>query len=175
MRANRRVLLCCTNCHEIFSRAKGDAKKSKGSYCSARCQAIYRTGFKYVRLACETCLTMFEKVAAQARRCTHHFCSTRCYWATVDRVALGRLGSAAPRTKSTSAYVRFRRSQAGGAARARSLSKERLREIALLGVAARRARGSISKPFSVAPSDSARLRRGLQFLGPLITNLKGTR
>lgn len=171
MRRAKRVVLICRHCDDVFSRVKSDAKKSKGSFCSPRCQALYRHGFKFAVVACETCLQPFQKVATHVRRCAHHYCSRPCYHATVDRAALGRLGSAAPRSREPSPYVRFRRSQAGGLQRGRQLSKERLHEIAMLGVAARKAKGITAKPFSTPPSESRRLRIGLQFLGPLLTRV----
>lgn len=95
-------------------------------------------------LACEApgCMEIFTRLASEARRRCRHFCGRGCYMAVVDRVALGRAAAAAPVLRPAPPLVRYLRSQKGGQARARNLSPERLREIALLGVAARQAKGS---------------------------------
>lgn len=160
-----RIALVCRQCDEIFTRVLYDHLRAKGSFCSKRCAGEFLAGAPVTPLYCETCFQPFLKRTALLKRSRQHFCSRTCYHVSVDRLELGRLGGTASRLVPRSEIDKFRRSSAGGKARSR-IGPARLREIALLGVAARRVKGY------VIPRRGERLprkvQRGLQFVGPLL-------
>lgn len=91
-------------------------------------------------VACERCGSEFWKRFVEVYRSRHCFCSRACYFACVDHTKLGRAGAVALNKRLPTAEQRFARSHKGGVIRAQKLSKERLHEIGMLGVAARMAR-----------------------------------
>lgn len=90
-----------------------------------------------VDCVCEGCSTPFRKIATEFAKRRHHYCNTACYMLNVDHRALGILGGKAP--KVIAPEVARARSRKGGLARARNLTPERMREIALAGVRSRQA------------------------------------
>lgn len=95
-----------------------------------------------VKVVCAGCAAWFLLLPGEARkRHGRLFCGRPCAIAHTDFRAMGRLSARSPR-RDVSQEAKERRSSLGGRARARSLSPERLREIAMLGVKARQARAS---------------------------------
>ncbi|HEX6992396.1 MAG TPA: hypothetical protein VF151_10940 [Gemmatimonadales bacterium] len=105
-----------------------------------------------VRIACDGCGVEFDRIASEYRRYASHYCTRACQAANQER-AWTRKRRASPQIH---AEVKFARAQLGGLARAARLSRERLSEIAQLGVAARRA----------AREEAERMRRS--WLGPVV-------
>lgn len=170
MSGGRRICLICSTCDEIFTRRVVDYVRTKGqSFCGRPCHAAsLRTGRTMAEVVCWGCNAPFKKLASEMRRPRHrrNFCTAACYMDKVDRRALAAAGASAPRTPPPPA-VRFLRSQKGGLARARNLTRRQLRRIAMQGVAARVAQGR----FSRGPSRSIEARKiqaGLHFVGPLL-------
>lgn len=165
-RRGRKVELVCDHCSLAFIRVAIEAGRSKDgrSFCSRVCSGAARRGRAMVSLFCECCFRPFERAKHVAARHEHHYCGRDCFLACVDRVALGRAGGAAARPASPA--MRFLRSQAAGFARARNLTPERMREIALMGVAARRA--ARERDGRLPRMRSAKFTRGRSFLGPLL-------
>ncbi len=164
MNGGVRIALACDRCDEIFTRRSIDAARSRRQFCSRACLAdTMRTGRTRVEVVCCGCLSPFMKIATEMRRrgSLKNYCSAKCYHAHVDRARLGRLGGSVP--KYVPAAQRFLRSQKAGLARARNLTRQELRAIALKGVAARMANRTERRGL-----DAPRIRSGLQFTGPLL-------
>lgn len=170
MSHGRRVPLACVHCDEVFTRRLVDLGRGlKGPFCSKACHASsMRTGRRMLEVVCSGCGVGFRKLPSEAKRTgrRRHYCSVPCYLANVDHAALARAGAAAPSRRPVPAAARFLRAQKAGLARARNLSPERLREIALLGVAARLAKRATRGPYRAISRRKVRV--GLQFVGPLL-------
>lgn len=170
----RRVAAVCSQCDEIFTRRVVDFGRGKVTFCGRRCHGdALRTGRRRVPVPCNGCGITFMKLPAQVnhRGSTKNFCTQRCYLSQVDRQALGRAGSRAPK-KPVPIAARFLRAQRAGIARARNLSPERLREIAMMGVAARVAKNGQRRPYRTADVRD-RITVGLEWVGPLLTRQGG--
>lgn len=133
----------CEQCGVTFTRRLWDLQRAPRHYCSPACRnAAFRTGVTMAAVGCAGCGTVFLKRLSSVRRVRYgkpvkaHYCTTTCYRASIDYAALGRAGATAPGRYHDPAKLR-ERSRKGGLARAARLSKERLREIAMLGVKAR--------------------------------------
>lgn len=107
-----------------------------------------------MRIACDGCGLEFDRIASEYRRYASHYCGRACQsehqersWTAKRRASPAGIPEA----------VKFARAQKGGKARAASLSRERLSEIAKLGVAGRRS----------AREELQRQRRS--WFGPVIT------
>lgn len=132
------AVCCLESCGRTFERRIYDIGRGERTFCSIACRSLgARRGRTLTMVPCDGCGTIFGKRPVDVQRCKRHFCSHACYLANVDRSLLGRIGGAAPHAYDP-AVLRARSSK-GGRSRAQRLSKERLREIAMLGVAARRA------------------------------------
>lgn len=166
MSYGRRVAEVCEQCAEIFTRRVVDAGRCARVFCSKACHASsMRTGRRMVEVSCSGCGVLFKKLPSEVARSSRHYCTPACYHAHVDRSALGRLGAAAgPRHVPLAA--RFYRAQQAGLARARNLSPARLREIAMMGVAARLAKKATRGPYRRV--DRREITAGLEWVGPLL-------
>lgn len=119
----------------------------------------------FVEVACSGCGRAFQKLAAEVKRCVRHYCSPGCYRAHVDYRALGSAGARAPYRRLPSEEARRARSRLAGLSRARNLSPERLREIALAGVRGRMEKVSPERQRAIAKENGAKRRFGPAVLG----------
>lgn len=138
--------------------------------CSTACRdAKARTGRTMVAVSCAGCGAPFQKIASEVDRSSardgKHYCGMPCYLAHVDHAMLGRIGARAPRHVDPA--LAQARSRKGGLARAANLTPERRREIAMIGVRAKRAagkeaerRGALHRRFGKAVALGVRLGRG---------------
>lgn len=137
-RRHRLVDATCCQCGAGFQRAPCDLRRSGRHFCSIACRtAGLRRPVSMGSYTCAGCETVFQRPDWGSRRRQKTYCSRDCYWASVDRAALGRRGGSQKDRRPTDPAVLADRARRGGLARARNLSPERLREIAMLGVAAR--------------------------------------
>ncbi len=139
--------VCCNPaCERVFQRRACDLTRTHPDrvYCSRMCKAYMQcTGRTMWQLVCprDGCGRSFWRQASVARQAEVNYCSAECYHLAVDRVALGRKGGAVAHL-FTSPEVKRERSRKAGLARAAKCSPEKLREIAMKGVAARKAAGA---------------------------------
>lgn len=160
---HHRVALACERCDEIFTRRLRDALRAKGCYCSKGCQG--GRGRTMVPVTCAGCGKPYRKIRSEVLRCNRNFCSRPCYQGSIDMKALERRSREVQRTPAPAA-ARFLRAQAAGLARGRNLSPERLREIAMMGVAARLERRATKGPYRSPYKQKMRI--GLDWVGPLL-------
>lgn len=170
-RYGRRVVLACSRCDEIFTRPFHDAARApRAPFCSKACHAAsMRTGRRMAEVVCSGCGVGFRKLPSEVKRTgrQRHYCSVPCYLANVDHAALARAGARAPSRRPVPPAARFLRAQKAGLARARSLSPERLRAIAMKGVAARLAKRATRGAYGAAKTRAVIEER--QWVGPLLT------
>lgn len=120
---------------------------------------------QFLEVPCSGCGRVFQKLAAEVRRCQKHYCSPACYRAHVDYRALGAAAHTSPFRRLPSPEARFARSRAAGLARARNLSKEQLRAIALLAVKGRMEKVSPERRSEIARKNGATRRFGPALFG----------
>lgn len=138
MRRGRKATATCSGdgCGVVFERVARDLVRFKRVFCSGRCRDLAAaTGRTYVDTVCDGCGGPCRKLASEWKRYARHYCTPACYQASVDRAALGRAGAAV--AKAVDPEKARERSRKGGLARARNLTPEQLREIAMAGVRAR--------------------------------------
>jgi hypothetical protein len=146
-------------------RALRELRRHKRQFCGHPCQGAVLAGKTMIQCTCAGCGLVFPRRAAAVRRAKTHYCSIQCARAHTDHAALASAGwQKTPVRRLPPALVRFERSRKAGFARARALSPKRLREIAMLGVAARRARGSKPGPRRGTKKGRA---LGRSWLGPV--------
>lgn len=119
----------------------------------------------FLEVACSGCGRPFQKLASEVRRCSKHYCTPACYRLHVDYRQLGLASSRAPYRRLPSEEARRARSRLAGLARARNLSPERLREIALVGVRARMEKLSPERRLEIARENGRKRRFGPAVLG----------
>jgi hypothetical protein len=159
----------CSNpaCGVVFPRALRDLRRHKRQFCSHACQGAVLAGKTMIQCTCAGCGLVFPRRAAAARRARRHYCSRECAVAHVDYAAQARAGwRKTPVRRDPPALVKFERSRKAGFARAHALSPRRLREIAMLGVAARRAKASVPKVRQVSRQPSTLAR---SWAGPVLS------
>lgn len=150
MNRGRRMLGVCSreDCGEIFSRRPCDLRRAGRPYCCRRCFEIsLATGPVMKIYTCAGCGVPVERARSQVKRRKKVFCSLPCYRQNGDFENLGRLGGSAPHAPLAPGLAAVR-SRKGGFARAAALSPERLRAIAMLGVAARTSASAIRAKLS---------------------------
>ena len=133
----------CGQCGTTFVRRLFDLRRAKRNFCSHACRnASYRTGPTMAVVGCAGCGTIFAKTLSAILRIRYgkpvkrHYCTMACFMAHADYEAMGRAGATAPDRRHDPVKA-SERARKGGFARAAKLSKDRLREIAQLGVKAR--------------------------------------
>lgn len=119
----------------------------------------------YLRVACFGCGQEFYKLGSEVKRCERHYCRVACYLQHVDYRMLGKASAAAPYRRLPSDEVRAARSRLAGLARARNLSADRLREIALAGVRGRMEKVPPERRRAIARENGAKRRWGPAVLG----------
>lgn len=92
-----------------------------------------------IEVRCCSCSSRFMKLASNVRRSPRHFCSMSCFHASIDWTAFARSGGRASASRPTAHAMRVERSRKGGLQRSKTITKDELRRISMLGVAARMA------------------------------------
>lgn len=131
----------CEHCTAAFEARLTELARGAGRFCSAACKYAASRGRSILTCVCEKpgCGKEFTRFTREALRAKRRFCSRECALSCSDReqlVEAGRKGGRAPH-RDPAPEVKAARSRKGGLARAARQPKERLQEIARLGVKAR--------------------------------------